>query len=343
MLLQDLRHSVRSLWHTKGFAAVAIACLGLGIGLNTTIFSIIDGILLKPFPFEDPDRIRVLGSVRRDDEGGLSLKDFHDWKDASTSFGAIAAVNQRSMTIRDSAGEPERYMGARTSWNMFRLLGIRPSLGRDFEEADDRPNAPGVVVLSHLLWTTRYASDPGAIGRGMVIDAKPHTISGVMPPDFGLPENQRLWTALEPDTQNDARDLRYLFTFGRLRPDVSHERALADLQAVAGRLAREYPDTNEDVRARLEALREVFIPPDVTLILGLMMGGVTLVLFIACSNVANLLLARAARRRRELAVRVAIGAGRGRIIRQLLTESVVLALASVPLGLLLAIFGTRLI
>ena len=226
---------------------------------------------------------------------------------------------------------------------MFRLLGIRPILGRDFDEADDRPNAPGVAVLSHMLWTTRYQSDPGVIGRGMVIDTRPHTIIGVMPPNFEFPENQRLWIPLEPDTQNDARDQRYLFTFGRLRPDVSRERALADLQSVAGRLAREYPDTNEDVRARIETLREVFIPSEATLIIGLMMGAVTLVLFIACSNVANLLLARAARRRRELAVRVAIGAGRGRIIRQLLTESVVLSLASVPLGMLLAVIGSRLI
>ena len=137
MLLQDFRYAVRSLWHSKGFAAVAIACLGFGIGLNTTIFSIVDGIMLKPFPFQDPDRIVVLGSARRDDDGGLSLQDLHDWKAASTSFSAIAAVNQRSMTIRDSAGEPARYMGGRTSWNMFRLLGIRPILGRDFDEADD--------------------------------------------------------------------------------------------------------------------------------------------------------------------------------------------------------------
>src|SRR5688572_13490740 len=299
--------------------------------------------MLKPYPFHEPDRIRVVRSSHPDQGGGVSLKDLQDWKAATSSFTTIAAVIGRSATIVDGAGEPERYLSGRITWDLFRMLGMQPILGRDFVESDDQPNAPGVVILSHLLWTTRYASDPGAIGRGMVIDAKPHTISGVMPPDFGLPENQRLWTALEPDTQNDARDLRYLFTFGRLRPDVSHERALADLQGVAGRLAREYPDTNEDVRARLETLREAFLPPDVTLVLGLMMAGVTLVLFIACSNVANLLLARAARRRRELAVRVAIGAGRWRIVRQLLTESVVLSLAAVPLGIVLAIVGSRLI
>jgi putative ABC transport system permease protein len=226
---------------------------------------------------------------------------------------------------------------------MFRLLGIAPILGRDFDTSDDRPNAAGVVILSHTLWMNRYQSDPQVIGRRILVDAKPHTVIGVMPPGFAFPENQRLWTALEPELQNDARDARYLFTFGRLRQGVSAEPALADLNGIAARLAREYPATNEGWSAAVETLHEAFVPSEATLILRLMMAGVTLVLFIACSNVANLLLARAARRRRELAVRVAIGAGRWRIIRQLLTESLVLALASVPLGLALAVIGTRLI
>ena len=342
-LFQDIRYAIRSLWHARGFAAVAIVCLGLGIGLNTTIFSIIDGVMLKPYPFDQPDRIRVVRSVDEDGGGGLSLKDLQDWKAATSSFTALAAVAGRSSTIVDGAGAPERYPAGRTSWDMFRLLGVEPILGRDFVESDDQPNAPGAVILSHAVWANRYQSAPGVIGRSLLVDGRPHTIIGVMPRGFEFPENQRLWIPLTPLHFGDTRDARLLFTFGRLKPEVTEERAAADLQAIAARLAREYPETNEGWTAGLETLREAFLPPDVTLVLGLMMAGVTLVLFIACSNVANLLLARAARRRRELAVRVAVGAGRGRIVRQLLTESVVLSLAAVPLGIVLAIAGTRLI
>jgi putative ABC transport system permease protein len=349
MLLHEIRYAVRSLWHARGWAAVGILCLGLGIGLNTTIFSIVDGIILKPYPYDDPDRIVVLGTqkLKDGDEAGVSVLDLRDWKTANTSFTTIAAVLQGSLTLLDDAGEPERYEGARISWDLFRLLGTRPVLGRDFMESDDRPDSAGVALISHLLWTTRYRSDPQIVGRRVIVNGAPHDIVGVMPPDFEFPENQRLWIALQPrlirDLSRDPRDLRYLFTFGRLRRGTTRERALADLDSIAARLAREYPATNEGWSARIRTLHEAFLPDEVTLVLGLMMGGVTLVLFIACSNVANLLLARAASRRHELAVRVALGAGRARIVLQLLTEGVMLALASVPLGMLLAIAGTRLI
>ena len=345
MLLDDIRFAVRGLLANRGFAVTGIVCLGFGIGLNTSIFSIVDGVLLQPYPYEQANRIVVLGAQRLKDgeEAGLSALDMRDWKAATTSFTTIAAVAQRSVTVADGAGEPERFQAAAVSWDMFRLLGTHPVLGRHFTESEDQSNAGGVVLLSHRLWSTRYASDRQILGRRILVDGVPHAVVGVMPVNFAFPENQRLWLPLQPRVARDGRDWRYLFAFGRLAPDVTQARAQQDLDAIARRLAREYPTLNGGWSARIRTLHEAFLPDYVWLLLGLMMAGVTLVLFIACSNVANLLLARASARRRELAVRIALGAGRGRIIRQLLTEAVVLALASVPLGLALAHLGTRLI
>jgi putative ABC transport system permease protein len=200
-----------------------------------------------------------------------------------------------------------------------------------------------VVLLGHELWAHRYHSDPGIVGRSLTIDGRPHTVAGVMPPHFAFPTTHRLWVPLEPLADREPRGQRSLFTFARLAPGVSDAQAAAELNAIAARLAEEYPATNDGYAAVARDLRAEFLPPDVPIILWLMMTGATLVLFIACSNVANLLLARAAVRRREIAVRTALGAGRGRIVKQLLVESVTLALLSVPLGLILAQVGTHLI
>jgi predicted permease len=264
-----------------------------------------------------------------------------DWKEATTTLSSIAATSERSVAVSDGVGEPARFLAGLISWDLFPLLGVEPVLGRVFTEAEDQPNAGGVVILSHMVWTASFQADPAILGRGILLDGKPHTVIGVMPPGFAFPENQRLWIPLEPEMATATRSARFLFAFGRLAPGVTVERAREEMSAIAANLARLHPTTNEHWDARLEPLRDVFLPDDVALVLWLMMAGVTLVLFIACSNVANLLLARAAERSREFAVRAAIGAGRSRILRHLLAEGVVLALASVPPGIVLAQAGTR--
>ncbi len=345
MLLKDVRYTLRSLWHAKGFATVAILCLGFGIGLNTTIFSIVDGVLLKPFPYEDPDRIVILSSANQQARvvnGGISYLDLQDLGRQSTTLARIAAVQGRSLTISDG-GEPERYIGAAISWDLFPLLGVAPILGQGFTAEHDQPGGGGVVLISHAIWTRRYQADPAVLGRRILLNGVPAVILGVMPERFEFPEVQKLWIPLGPLAAKDSRNNRSLFTFARLSPNASFDQVTAELKAATATLASQYPDTNANWSAHPRTLRQEFIPPDVSLVIWMMMAGVTMVLFIACSNVANLLLARASARRRELSVRTALGASRGQVVRQLITESVVLSLLSIPLGIGLAQIGTRLI
>ena len=345
MLLQDIRYALRRLWHSKGFALVAILCLGFGIGLNTTIFSVTDGVLLRPYPYPDPDRLLVVGeqNQRAGNQSGLSYLDMRDWKNANTSFTTIAASASRNMTVSDPGQDPERFQGAAVSWDLFPTLGTFPVIGHGFRPEDDQSGGGGVVLLGFSLWTTRYQADPNILGRVLTVNGQPHTVIGVMPDGFAFPNNQRLWIALTPEVEKNPRDARGLFAVGRLKPAVTTERATEELTSIAAGLANQYATTNEGWSVRIRTLREAFLPAEVSTVVYLMMAGVTLVLFIACSNVANLLLARAGARRREISVRAALGAGRGRIVRQLVTESVVLSLVSVPLGILLAEAGTRMI
>jgi predicted permease len=346
MLVQDIRQALRSLWHGRGVTAVAVACLAFGIGLNTTIFSIVDGVLLKPFPYQDPDRLLLIQSSNDRlgvEESGISYPDALDLASVRGTFSGMAALQFRSTALSDGGGEPERYASAAISANLFPLIGVAPIAGQGFTEAMDRPGAEGAVIISHAVWRDRYHLDPKAVGRRVLLNGLPAVIVGVMPEHFAFPNNQRLWVPLAPLASRAPRTQRDLNIFGRLAPGATLDTARAELSTKAAQLSRQYPETNDGWTAWPKTLREEFIPTDVSLVIWIMMASVTLVLFIACSNVANLQLARASGRRREFSVRAALGAGRGRLVRQLLTESVVLAVISLPLAVLLAEIGTRLI
>ena len=346
MLVQDVRQALRSLWHNRGVTAVAVACLAFGIGLNTTIFSIVDGVLLKPFPYQDPDRLLLIQSSNDRlgvQESGISYPDSVDLASVPGTFSGMAALQFRSIALSDSGGEPERYAAAAISANLFPLIGVAPIAGQGFTEAMDRPGAEGAVLISHAVWRDRYHFDSNAVGRRVLLNGLPAVIVGVMPEHFAFPNNQRLWVPLAPVASRALRTQRDLWIFGRLAPGATFDTARAELSTKAAQLSSQYPETNNGWTAWPKTLREEFIPTDVSLVIWIMMASVTLVLFIACSNVANLQLARASGRRREFSVRAALGAGRGRLVRQLLTESVVLAVISLPLAVLLAEIGTRLI
>ncbi len=346
MLLQDIRYAVRTLLKNKGFTLVAVACLSLGIGANATIFSVVDGIILQPYPYPNADRITVLRSVNHRlhvSRGAVSFLDFRDLRDAATRFDAMAAFTVRSLTIADGAGDPERFTGGVVSSTLFDILGEPPVLGRNFTADDDRPGAEPVVLLSDELWRRRYAADPQVVGRAISVNGRATTIIGVMRPRFAFPENERLWVPLSMYSGAMAREQRGLQVFVRMKPGVTMDQAQSEVTAILGRLAAAYPKENEDWTASVRPLREWMLPQQVELMLFTMMGAVTLVLLIACSNVANLLLARASVRHREISIRAALGAGRWRIVRQLLTEAIAIGLLSAPLGILLAWIGIRLL
>ena len=345
MGFRDIRYAARSLVHDAGVSTIVILCLSLGIGVNATLFSVIDGVLIQPLPFAEPDRLLILdesferGGIR---EAGVSYPDLVDFKERTTAFAAIVATSGRTMAITEGI-EPERFQGAAITWDMFPILGVAPILGRHFNAEDDRPGAEPVVMLSHEVWQRRYQGDPSLVGRSVSVNGRPHTVIGIMPPKFNFPEDQKIWVALGPLAINDERIARSLFAFGRLKPGADIMQAREDLKSMSAALAREYPKTSDGWSANARPLSDEFIPDDVRLVLLTMMGAVTIVLIIACANVANLMLARASGRQREFCVRAALGAGRSKLITQLLVECVLLGLASAPLGLAIAYLGVWLL
>jgi predicted permease len=333
---QDLRFTARALRRTPGFALTAVLVVALGVGANTAAFSVADFVLVRPLPYPDSDRLVKLWEQVPGYQVELSPANYRDWRAASTAFESMGAYFPIEVNLVGE-GDPERLAAASVTSDLLSMLGVPPALGRVFAPADDREGAPGTVVLSHSVWQSRFGGDPGVLGRRLLLDGEPHLVIGVMPPGFHFPSRDiALWRPMpfRPDDYED-RDNNYLNVLGRLRPGVSLEEAKAEMGVITARLEREYPKENEQTGAILLPLRD-YVPERSRLLLLGLCGAALCILLIACANLANLLLARTLARQKELALRTALGAGRERLVRQLLTETIVLAGAGGGLGVLLA-------
>ena len=346
MFRQDLRHALRRLVNDRSLTFMAVAALGLGIGANATVFAVVHAVFIRGLPFDEPGRIVNVSSRDSDrgQTGGVSLPDFEDYRAAAASFSGLAAFTIRgTANLSDADHAPERVMESLVTPNTFRLLGQPVLLGRDFLPAEGERGGDRTVILSYHVWQDRYAGDPGVLGRVVRVDDEPSTVVGVMPEGVRFPLNTDSWRPLQPTGALDRRDNRMLSTVGRLAPGVDLDAAQAEVRALAGRLRQQYPDTNERTDAVVRTFVEWVNPTGVQLAVVALMGAVVFVLLIACANVANLLIARSAHRAREVAIRVAQGATRWRIVRQLLTESLALGAAGSAAGLGLAAAGIRLL
>ncbi len=315
---------------------MAVLSLGLGIGANTAVFSVVHAVLLAPLPYPEPDRIVVIYDTQPDCKTcPASYPKYIDWRDQNRVFDVIGGANGASV-VMTGRGEPERLMVAQVTASLFRVFGVPPQLGRGFTEQEDQPGGPKVAILNHGFWERRFGRDPDILGQTLVLDDEPRTIVGVMPQGFAL-RTEEAYVPLARALDESRRGTHFLATFGRLKAGVSVDRARGEMIALGHRLAREH-QTNHGID--VQPYRSTLIRDAATPLL-VLQGSVAFVLLIACANVANLLLARAASRRREIAVRTALGAARVRLMRQFLTESVMLALAGGALGLGLAYAGVR--
>ncbi|MEP6769640.1 MAG: ABC transporter permease [Acidobacteriota bacterium] len=339
-VLQDVRYGARTLARTPGFTAAAILALALGIGASTAIFSVVDAVLLRPLPYRDPDSLAV---VLHRGRNPVSAPNFRDWQKESLSFQAMGAAEGWQPNL--IGGErPERVEAVRMTSEILPFLGVRPLIGRVFAAEEQEPGKEHEVVLSHAIWQRRFGANRRIVGETINLDGEPYTVIGVMPPAFRFPpfwqRGAQLWAPLSLASRAASRDGNSLRVFARLKPDVSLRGAQAEISAVTARLEKQFPGTNREVSVR--SLQETVVGR-VRPALFVLLAAVGFLLLIACGNVAHMLLARAAARQKEVAVRTAIGASRGRLVRQFLTESLILALTGGGAGLLLALAATRVI
>ena len=341
-LAQDLRLAVRKLRKSPGFAFIAILTLALGMGANSAIFSVINTVLLSPLPMAQPDQlVRVYDVDKRTDKLPASAMNFRDMRAQATSFTDLAAYDVSDLSLTGAGTEPERLQGAQVTAPFFDVLGAQPQLGRGFAPDEDQPGKSRVVILGNTLWKRRYGADRGIIGRSIEVGGVPHTVVGVMAPGFDFPMKAQLWRPVtwEKDlTDPTNRGAHFLNVYGRLKPGVSLAAANQEVARIAKALEQQYPKNNTGVGGRVIPLREEVLG-NVQPALFVLLGAVAAVLLIACANLSNLLLARAASREGEISVRLALGASRGRIVRQLLVESALLALLGAALGLIFATWG----
>ena len=345
-LSQDLRYGLRMLLKNPGFTIVAIIALALGIGANTAIFSVVNTVLLRPLPYKDPDRLVMVwedNSKQGFPRDTPAAANYIDWRNQNHVFEGMAAMVEISFNLT-GAGDPERIDGQRVSANLFSLLGVEPQSGRAFLPEEDRPGANHVVIMSHGLWQRRFGADPAIIGKPINLNGESCTVVGVMPRGFQFPtRGDQLWIPIAFDAKEAGqRGSHYLEVIARLNPGITLQRAQAEMTTIAGRLEQQYPKTNASIGAVVTPLHEKVVG-DIKPALLILLGAVVFVLLIACANVANLLLARAAVRQKEIALRLAVGASRSRLMRQFLTESVLLSVFGGAVGLFLSLAGLDLL
>ncbi|HEY0380187.1 MAG TPA: ABC transporter permease [Pyrinomonadaceae bacterium] len=344
---QDIRYGIRVLLKTPGVTFVAVLALALGIGANTAIFSVVNTVLLRPLPYDKPEQLAValnFNQKRGLTQNSFSFPNFSDYRAQNNSFDSLAAYNDTSSAL---AGEsPEQVAGVSATADVFRVLSVKPLLGRTFAPEDERPGGVPVAVISHGMWQRRFGSDPNVVGKQITLDGRSKTVIGVLPADFKFQFTEdppEFWTPMDPDDDlNKQRGANYLHLLGRLKDGVTLRQAEAELKAIASRLEQQYQSENANRTITLVSAQENLVG-DLKPTLLVLLGAVAFVLLVACANVANLLLARAAGRGREMALRTALGASRPRIIRQLLTESLLLSLIGGVLGLLLSLWGIDLL